>query len=337
MELARNLPAGLPAAVFVVIHTAPTTPGFVSMILDRAGPLVAEYARDGQLALPGHIYIAPADHHLLVEAGGRMRVWRGPKENGFRPAIDPLFRSTARAYGPRAIGIILSGYLDDGALGLLLVKRRGGVAIVQDPATAACPDMPRAAIKNVDVDYVLPLDQIPALLGRLVNEPPTAAPPGVTAMPADFRSGSEDGPIETTPNPIDRKEALQGAPSALTCPECGGALWEQRVERVLRYSCHLGHGYTGETLEDQYMREVEAALWTAMRQMVETAELHRRLATRMRETGPARRAEDYEQRAQETERRAAVLRDLLVNDRIGGLISRPAPQCAPEQGPPRRP
>jgi two-component system chemotaxis response regulator CheB len=128
--------------------------------------------------------------------------------------------------------------------------------------------------------------------------------------------------VETTPNTIERKEARDGPPSALTCPECGGALWEQRVGGVLRYSCHVGHGYTGESLEQQYVGEVEAALWSAMRHLVESAELHRRLARRMRESGPADRAEDYEQRAAETERRAAVIRDLLVNNRVGGLVSR---------------
>src|SRR5436305_3064507 len=104
LELARKLPAGLPAAVFVVIHSSPVTPGSLSALIDRAGPLIAEYARDGKVALPGHIYVAPADHHLLIGPGELMRVWRGPKENGFRPAIDPLFRSAARAYGPRVIG-----------------------------------------------------------------------------------------------------------------------------------------------------------------------------------------------------------------------------------------
>jgi two-component system chemotaxis response regulator CheB len=138
-------------------------------------------------------------------------------------------------------------------------------------------------------------------------------------MTADICSGSEDGPGDMTPNTIERKQATDGAPSALTCPECGGALWERRVDSVMRYSCHVGHGYTGETLEDQYVREVEAALWTAMRHLMESAELHRRLATRMRESGPAERAADYEQRAVDTERRAQVIRDLLVNGRVGGV------------------
>jgi two-component system chemotaxis response regulator CheB len=328
MALAAGLPARLPAAVFVVIHMSATAPGLLSGLVDRAGPLPAGYAQDGAEVLPGRIYLAPVDHHLLIERDGprrRMRVWRGPKENGFRPAIDPLFRSAARAYGRRAVGVILSGYLDDGTLGLMLIKRRGGVAVVQDPRTAACPDMPRAAVENVDCDYVVPLEAMPQLFARLASEPPspvTSQTGGVLAMTADIHSGAEDGPVEMTPNTIERKQARDGPPSALTCPECGGALWEQRVDNVMRYSCHVGHGYTGESLEEQYVREVEAALWSAMRHLVESAELHRRLAARMRESGPADRAADYEQRATETEHRAAVIRDLLVKDRVGGLIGR---------------
>ena len=145
-------------------------------------------------------------------------------------------------------------------------------------------------------------------------------------MTADIRSGSEEGSGDPAPgNSIETKEASSGPPSALTCPECGGALWQQRIDSMLRYSCHLGHAYTGESLEDQYVHEVEAALWTAMRHMMEQAELHQRLARRMRESGPADRAEEYEARARETERRAAVLRDLLVNDRVGGLVRRTSP------------
>lgn len=331
MSLARELPAGLPAAVFIAMHLSPASPALLSGMIDRAGPLSASYATDGEVARPGRIYIAPADQHLFVEPGGRMRVWRGPKENGFRPAIDPLFRSVARAYGPRAIGVILSGYLDDGVLGLLLIKRQGGVAVVQDPATAVCPDMPQSAVENVDVDHVVTIDQMSALLARLVGERPLPAPPhptGGIAMHADTPRGSEQGPIDTAaaataaPNSIERKEAAAGPPSALTCPECGGALWQERIEKVLRYTCHQGHAYSGESLEDQYVREVEAALWTAMRHMIEAAELNRRLAGRMRETGLADRAADYTARAQETERRVAVLRELLVHDRIGNLVGR---------------
>ncbi|MEZ0266483.1 MAG: chemotaxis protein CheB [Phycisphaerae bacterium] len=340
ISLARALPPDLPAAVLVVIHTSPGAPGYLPLLIDRAGPLPAGYAQEGAPALPGRIYVAPPDRQLLVGPGGRMHVWRGPKENGFRPAVDSLFRTAARAYGPRAIGVVLSGYLDDGTLGLMLLKRRGGVAVVQDPATAACPDMPRSAMQNVDVDHVVPLEAMPELLVRLTREPPAPLPPtpsGASAMSdVDIRSGSEQPTVDPADGSIDRKLAEAGPPSALTCPECGGALWEQRVENVLRYSCHVGHGYTGETLEDQYVREVEAALWTAMRQMAETAKLHRRLADRMRESGPADRADDYEQRARDTERRAAVLRELLVNDRVGALVGRGTAGPVRDPGEPAR-
>ena len=338
LTLAKGLPAGFPAALFLVIHTSPASPGYMADMINRVGPVPALYARDGEIARPGDLYIAPADQHLILEPGPRMRVWRGPKENGFRPAIDPLFRSVARLYGPQAIGVILSGYLDDGTLGLMLLKRRGGVAVVQDPSTAACANMPRSAIENVNVDYVVPVAEMPALFARLVEQPTAQPlPTGATDMGADFQSGSEQRSVPVTPNSIELKEKEDGSPSALSCPECGGAMWEQRVDNVLRYSCHVGHGYTGETLEEQYIREVEAALWTALRQLVESAELHRRLATRMRETGPADRAEAYEQRALEAKRRAQVVRELLVNDRVSDLVGRMGvmPPTAQASPPPR--
>jgi two-component system chemotaxis response regulator CheB len=242
--------------------------------------------------------------------------------------VDPLFRTAARVYGRRAVGVVLSGYLDDGTLGLMAVKRHGGVAVVQDPGDAACADMPAAAMSNVRVDHVATAAAMPELLARLAAGAPGAVE-GENVMAADeARGGVEDvargggGPVGAGENSIDRKLREEGPPSALTCPECGGALWERTEGRVAHYTCHVGHGYTGEALEDQYVREVEAALWTAMRQLMETAKLHRRLAERMRESGQVERAGAYAERAAETERRAEVIRALLVNDRVGGLVGR---------------
>jgi two-component system chemotaxis response regulator CheB len=334
VALARLLPPGLPAAVLVVIHTSPRSPGLLAALIDRAGPLPASYAADGEVARPGRIYVAPPDHHLVVQpgagGGGVLRVWRGPKENGFRPAVDPLFRSAARAFGPRAIGVVLSGYLDDGTLGLMMLKRLGGVAVVQDPATAACPDMPRSAAANVAVDHLVPLDALPALLAKLAAEPPPPPKPtqGAPAMSGADTSNGPDRAAGTPPPPpppgntIERKQQADGPPSALTCPECGGALWERRVDSVMHYSCHVGHTYTGESLEDQYAREVEAALWTSMRHLVENAELHRRIARRLRDAGLADRVDNYLSRAEETERQAQVVRDLLLNGRARDLAAR---------------
>jgi two-component system chemotaxis response regulator CheB len=162
------LPRGFPAPVAVVVHTSPHSPGILDEILDRAGELPATHARDGEPLRDGHVYIAPPDYHMLVEPG-LVRLTRGPRENRFRPAIDPLFRSAAQVYGPGAIGVVLTGDLDDGTAGLTVIKQLGGTAIVQNPADAAYPSMPRSALLHVDVDYVVPLVEIPALLVTLAG------------------------------------------------------------------------------------------------------------------------------------------------------------------------
>jgi two-component system chemotaxis response regulator CheB len=169
-RLTKRLPADLPAPIFVVLHISPHTPSLLPEILGRAGKLPARHAQDGEEITPGTIYIAPPDHHLLLKAG-RIVVARGPRVNNARPAVDPLFRSAARSYGPRVVGVVLSGGLDDGTLGLMDVKHAGGVTLVQDPAEAMFPSMPRSAIENVVVDRVLPVEDIAALLARLARTP----------------------------------------------------------------------------------------------------------------------------------------------------------------------
>src|SRR3954470_2925577 len=164
--LVRGLPAELPAAVFVVLHVAPGGPGYLPQILAKAGPLPASFPEDGEAIANGRIYVAPPDHHLLLEPG-RVRVVRGPKENRHRPAADPLFRSAAWAYGPRVIGVVLSGTLDDGAAGLWAIKSCGGVAIVQDPEDALFDEMPASALASVDADHVAPLEELPLILAEL--------------------------------------------------------------------------------------------------------------------------------------------------------------------------
>jgi two-component system chemotaxis response regulator CheB len=167
-HLVRLLPADFPAPILVVVHTAPQSPGVLDAGLSRWGPLPAVRPRDGARLEPRRIYVAPPDFHLLVEPG-RVRVTRGPRENRFRPAIDPLFRSAAQVFGPAAIGVVLSGNLDDGAAGLRAIKQLGGVAIVQDPDEAMFPSMPLSALASADVDHVLPAAAIPPLLARLTS------------------------------------------------------------------------------------------------------------------------------------------------------------------------
>src|SRR5690348_4386832 len=172
-QLASDLPETLPAAVFVVLHLPPQAPSHLPQILARYGPLPASQPRDGEPIHHGRIYVAPPDFHLMVERG-RVRVVRGPRENRHRPAIDPLFRTAALAYGPRVIGVILTGALDDGTAGLYAVKQRGGVAVVQDPRDALIDSMPRNALEYVAVYHCLPLREIAAPLTRLAHKP---APP----------------------------------------------------------------------------------------------------------------------------------------------------------------
>src|SRR5687767_8151066 len=164
--IAAALPADFPAPIAVVMHSAPDSPGVLHEIIDRAGPLSALRARNGQRLEAGRIYVAPPDRHLLIEPG-RVRVTRGPKENRFRPAIDPLFRSAAQVYGPAAIGVILTGNLDDGTAGLWAMKKLGGTAVVQDPSDALFPSMPTSALTHVPVDHCVPLSEMVPLLARL--------------------------------------------------------------------------------------------------------------------------------------------------------------------------
>ena len=169
-QLARHLPADLPAAVFVVLHVPPYSPGLLPRILSRSRTLPASHPADGEAIRNGRITIAPPDHHLLLE-GGRIRLTRGPRENGHRPAVDPLFRTAACSFGPRVVGVVLSGTLDDGTAGLAAIKQRDGVAVVQDPDEALYTGMPRSAMESVAVDYCLPINGIAELLVRLAREP----------------------------------------------------------------------------------------------------------------------------------------------------------------------
>jgi two-component system, chemotaxis family, protein-glutamate methylesterase/glutaminase len=302
--LAAALPADFPAAIAIVMHLSPQSPGILHDILNRAGPLHADVARGGERLKPRHIYVAPADAHLLVEPG-RLRLTRGPKENRFRPAIDPLFRTAAQVYGPAAVGVILTGNLDDGTAGLAVVKRHGGTAVVQDPEEADYPSMPISAINNVDVDHVLPLAGIAPLLVELISEP-LEEPEPMQPEGLDMKEELEHGQ--------DHEE--QGVPSDLTCPECGGSLRESRVEDVVHFRCRTGHAYSPETLLVKQDDVVEAALWAAVRSLLENAALARRMERRLgQSTRLSPSAEQrYERRAEEAERHAEVLRRMLVHD-----------------------
>ena len=275
-------------------------------ILTRVGHMPAAHAADGQAIQPGRIYVAPADRHLLIKRGF-IQLTRGPKENGVRPAIDPLFRTAARAYGHHVVGVVLSGGLDDGTAGMVAIKLRGGINIVQDPKEAMFPSMPLSAIENDHVDHILPLDEIAPMLVRLANEP-LPEEEGDAAMPSELEQEedrAEGGTVDLLTH------ELKGPPSVFTCPECGGTLWELHAGDLTRFQCHVGHAYSVDSLLTEQLATLEMALWSGLRALEERAELTRRLAGRAREREHLVLARRFDRDAHESEERAAVIRQAL--------------------------
>jgi two-component system chemotaxis response regulator CheB len=302
-DVARGLPHKLPASIFVVVHSSPRAPGLLPAVLSKVGPLPAIHATDGQRFRRGCIYVAPPDHHLLFD-DGVMRVTTGPRENGFRPAVDPLFRTAAEQHGARVIGIVLSGALDDGTRGLQSVKRHGGVAIAQQVEDATIPSMPLSAIRHVEVDHILPAAEMPAVIAHLASG-------GTARMPRKRRT-------HTTPRDVAQRGSRRlergtpGPPTPFTCPECGGTLWEHSDDKVTSYACHVGHSYSAEALGAGLEDRVEMAMWTAFRTLEEGVLLQRQLADRARARGLAALAHGHDERARASAERAEIIQRALV-------------------------
>lgn len=303
--LVADLPPALPAAVFVVLHLSRGR-SVLPEILTRAGRLPAMHPNDGDPIVQGRIYVGRPDHHLTVDRG-IIRIVHGPTENGYRPAIDPMFRSAARAYGNRVIGVILTGALDDGTAGLAAVKEAGGIAVVQDPDDAFASSMPRSARAFVAVDHVLPVRQIGALLGRLVGEELGAPAHGdglhLEAIETDL--GPPNIAIDATDRP--------GKVSVFTCPECHGTLWESEQRGIVRFRCRVGHVYSPESMLEAQTDSVDRALWVALRSLEERAALTHRLSERARSHNHIRVAKTFQERADAADEHAALIRDLLTN------------------------
>jgi len=305
-SLVAHLPRTFPATLFVVVHIAADSPGALPRIIERAGELPANQAVDGAAILPGHIFVAPPDRHLLVESN-RIRVTHGPKENRFRPAVDPLFRSAAYAYGPQTIGIVLSGALDDGTAGLWAIKDRGGVTIVQEPAEAAYPSMPQNAMRNVEIDYRLPVKEMASLLLRLVNEPipEEGGAPVSEAMKIENQIALENNALEAGVLKL-------GPLSPYTCPECHGVLVQLQEGNNIRFRCHTGHAFSMESLVDAIGESMEETLWSAVRVFEERMLLLRHMADHVRKQANEHLAERFEQKAQAAEDRVLILRQLAL-------------------------
>jgi two-component system chemotaxis response regulator CheB len=307
--VASHLSPDLPAAVFVVVHIPPQATSVLPLILERSGPLPARHAIDGEPIEPGRIYVAPPDFHLLVDQG-TVRVMRGPKENRSRPAIDPLFRSAALAHGPRVIGVICTGALNDGTAGLLAIKRRGGIAVVQDPTDAFFPSMPASALEYVSTDYCLPLAHIGSTLNRLAREPA----PADADYPVPEEMKTEAKILEMDESMMESKQR-PGNISVFTCPECKGPLWELRDGELLRFRCRQGHAFTGETMMAEQTEAVEDALWTALNILQESAQMSERMAAESRQRNRHYAAAYFATMAREKMQRVEVLRQVLLNSR----------------------
>lgn len=313
-ELARRLPRDMPASMLVVVHASAGGRGMLATILDRAGGPRAMIARHGDPLRPGLIYVAPPNRHLLIR-DGHVELSTGPRENHTRPAIDPLFRTAARAYGRRVVGVILTGSLDDGTAGLMAIKQHGGVAVVQDPETAAFPEMPKSAVENVGVDYVRTLEEIPDLLLRLAQEdvPEPAVPAGAPdSEAAGVREIEEDiASMEQGDDP--------SSPTLWTCPDCGGALWMIEEGELTRFRCHVGHAFSPASLHAAQAEDVEEALWAAVRALREKATLSRRLAARLRDRRAVYIAERYEAEARMADEQARAMLSIIEKQIQAGI------------------
>jgi len=304
--VASALPAVFPAPICIVMHTAPQSPSVLHEILSRVGPLGASSARDTERLHGGHIYIAPPDFHLLVEPG-RLRVMKGPKENRFRPAIDPLFRSAAQVYGPGVIGVVLTGSLDDGVAGLSTIKKLGGVAVVQDPADALYPAMPENAIRHVNVDHIVTIEALAPLLVRLTAVPVQARMSGDIPREVDV-----EVKIAMEQNPIDAGLEQIGTPSPFACPECHGVLLQLEKGPLARFRCHTGHAYSAASLLAAVNEQIEEALWTSIRALEEGQMLLCRMAEHLETAHTAGDTAELKERANEAKHQSDVIRRLVT-------------------------
>jgi two-component system, chemotaxis family, protein-glutamate methylesterase/glutaminase len=293
-EILRALPADFPGSILVVIHLAEDFPGFLAENLSRWSSLPISHPADLERIRRGHVYLARPNFHLTVEDGA-MRMQRGPRENRHRPAIDPLFRTVARTYGSRVIGIVLSGQDDDGSAGLYAVKQRGGIAIVQEPRDAEATVMPRRALEYATPHYILRTQDIAPNLIKLVHADEDESVMSTTnpnsensgKEPARASGGAPDANRETV-----YSDEGEGKPSVFACPECGGVLWELRNNDLIRFRCRVGHSYSPHSLVQELLQSSETALWAAMRALEEKAAMQRRVADGLGDNRTSQRLRD---------------------------------------------
>lgn len=312
LEFVKHLPSEFPASIFIVQHVAPHTESILPEIITMLSPLEAKHPKDGEIIKPGTIYIAPPDHHMLLEEG-KITITKGPKENRFRPSIDALFRSAAYVYGPRVIGVVLSGYLDDGTSGLWSVQRLGGMAIVQDPHDAAFPDMPSNALEFVKADHTVSVAELAALLVSLTTE---AAPNPPKVSEEDMERLKIEITIARQDNAFEMGIIKMGELTPFTCPDCHGALTKLVEGNLIRFRCHTGHAYTISTLLAEVTESVESILYQAMRGLEETKMLLHNMGDHFLKTDQKEVAELFFQKAKDAGKQARVVHDSIFQHEL---------------------
>ena len=307
-EFVAGLKPGIDAAVFVVMHLARTS--ISDFLVHRLKPLTelpCQVATDNLSIKKGHIYIASPNLHLLVKKGS-MLLGRGPEENRWRPSIDVLFRSAAAAYSTRAIGVVLTGLLDDGTTGMLAIQRSGGTCIVQDPNEAEYPDMPLSVLNNMEVNYCIPLTEMGNVISTITQTIPDEIPaPRVVIIESEI--------AERVVVDYDNVQQL-GEKSIYACPDCGGGLWNinkggDGQGKFDRYRCHIGHSYSEKDLVIKQGEIFESTLWTALRIMEERRNLLLKLADDHAKKGLASMAKNYKEKADDIQVHVDKMKEVL--------------------------
>lgn len=274
--LVSQLKKRFEAAILIVQHISPDATGNVLLdALNLSGDIKCQHAANGITLKNGHLYLAPADHHLMIGDDEKILITKGALENRSRPAIDPLFRSAAAVFANKVIGVLLTGYLDDGTVGMTAIKRCGGTCIVQDPADAEYPDMPQNALNQIDVDYCLPLSEIGGVLYELIAKKPGKR----KAIPKDILLEAKIA--KRVLSDIPAVNAL-GDQVPFNCPGCGGVLWQIDKGSSLRYRCYTGHAYTAASLLAEQTMKIEETMWTALRMFEERRNLLTTIAKEQR-------------------------------------------------------
>jgi two-component system chemotaxis response regulator CheB len=312
--LVSQLSEDFPAPILIVQHiSADATGDYLLNALQRATKLKCMHAVQGESIKAGFVYLAPSDHHMLIHGDGKLQVTKGAQENRYRPGIDPLFRSAAVGFTNKLVGIILTGYLDDGTAGMIAIQRCGGTCIIQEPKDAQYPDMPVNAINQLDADYVIPVAEMGAVLVQLTSR---KRPGRKKTVPKDILTEAKIA--ERVLSDLEAVNSL-GDQVPFNCPGCGGVLWKIGEGNDLRYRCHTGHAYTYKSLLAEQTSKIEETMWTALRMFEE----RRNLLTTYAKTQTGSTAQSALERSELSQIHIDRIRAILLSDDKGTKSDQP--------------